>query len=140
MSPCGTGSAACPTGSLPDNVTEDGEIVRAHAGQRAQIDKDQLRAEIARLRARLTTGSLRCSLAASHLLAGMRDGPRRGKAQNRVSQRRCPPAVDRSTAVASVAIGIMGEATRGLPGRLIAPAISTATRPLLSRSHSSART
>ena len=35
---------------LPDNVTDDGEVVSAHAGQRAQIAKDQLRAEIARLR------------------------------------------------------------------------------------------
>jgi len=72
-------------GCLSDNVTEDGEIVRAHAGQRAQIDKDQLRAEIARLRAVAEPDGVAAlaRLAASYLLAGDAETARRyvGKAQ-----------------------------------------------------------
>ena len=57
---------------LPDNVTEDGEVVDAHAGQRAQIAKDQLRAEIARLREVPVPAEVAvlARLAASYLLAG----------------------------------------------------------------------
>jgi hypothetical protein len=57
---------------LPDNVTDDGEVVSAHAGQRAQIAKDQLRAEIARLRAVRDPSEVAAlaRLAASYLLAG----------------------------------------------------------------------
>ena len=94
MLPCGTGSAACPTGSLPDNVTEDGEIVRAHAGQRAQIDKDQLRAEIARLRAVNKPDGVAAlaRLAASYLLAGDAETARRyvSKAQELLSSPGAP--------------------------------------------------
>jgi hypothetical protein len=72
-------------GSLPDNVTEDGEIVRAHAGQRARIAKDQLRAEIARLRAVAEPEGVAAlaRLAASYLLAGDVETARRyaGQAQ-----------------------------------------------------------
>jgi hypothetical protein len=59
-------------GGLPDNVTEDGEIVSSFAGQRAQITKDQLRVEITRLR---TVGepaevAILARLASGYLLAG----------------------------------------------------------------------
>ncbi len=70
---------------LPDNVTEDGEVIGAHAGQRAQIAKDQLRREIARLRAVSEPAEVAvlARLAASYLLAGDAETARRyvGKAQ-----------------------------------------------------------
>ena len=57
---------------LPDNVTEDGEVVPAEAGKRASSEKAQMRAAIARLRESHPSeaGRSLARLAASYLLAG----------------------------------------------------------------------
>jgi hypothetical protein len=64
---------------LPDNVTEDGEIVRAEAGRRASEEKAQMRAEIARIRDMHPSEEARnlAKLAASYLLAGDAETARR---------------------------------------------------------------
>jgi hypothetical protein len=57
---------------LPDNVTDEGEVIDRAEGRRQQAQKDALRLEIRRLRE--TTRSSRArslaALAASYLLAG----------------------------------------------------------------------
>jgi hypothetical protein len=57
---------------LPDNVTDDGQVVSPNTGQRAQAEKDLLRAAIARLRDEHPSEEARnlARLAASYLLAG----------------------------------------------------------------------
>lgn len=58
---------------LPDNVTEDGEIVPSSSGTRLQIEKAQLRAAIARIRDNANASvetKTQARLAASYLLAG----------------------------------------------------------------------
>jgi len=79
---------------LPDNVTEDGEIVQAHVGQRAQIAKDQLRTEIERLRAIRGPAGVPsfARLAASYLLAGDAETARRyvSKAQELLASASSP--------------------------------------------------
>ncbi|MCX7706850.1 MAG: hypothetical protein N2204_02445 [Anaerolineae bacterium] len=57
---------------LPDNVTDEGEVVRGEPGRQLSADKEQLRMKIARLRgpdAPLEARAL-ARLAASYLLAG----------------------------------------------------------------------
>ncbi len=57
---------------MPDNVTDDGQIVEAHPGRRAQADKDALRGAVADLSAAGRPARVRgmARLAASYLLAG----------------------------------------------------------------------
>lgn len=57
---------------LPDNVTDDGEIVSEDPGRRMQSEKAQLRAAIARIRDEHPSEEARglARLAASYLLAG----------------------------------------------------------------------
>ena len=57
---------------LPDNVTDDGQVVSQDAGRRTQSEKALLRAAIARLRDEHPTEEARslARLAASYLLAG----------------------------------------------------------------------
>ena len=63
---------------LPDNVTDDGDVVSQDPGRRTQSEKTQLRAAIARIRDEHPSPEARnlARLAASYLLAGRRrDGP-----------------------------------------------------------------
>ncbi len=57
---------------LPDNVTDDGEVVSQDAGRRTQSEKALLRAAIARLSESHPSEEARslARLAASYLLAG----------------------------------------------------------------------
>ena len=57
---------------LPDNVTDDGDIVASDAGSRLRSEKAQLRAAIARLSAADASSEVKgmARLAASYLLAG----------------------------------------------------------------------
>jgi Tfp pilus assembly protein PilF len=57
---------------LPDNVTDEGEVISAEAGRRASEEKAQMRAAIARIRDTHPSEEARNSakLAASYLLAG----------------------------------------------------------------------
>lgn len=57
---------------LPDNVTDEGQVVARDAGRRAQSEKASLRAAIARIRAEHPAEEARnfARLAASYLLAG----------------------------------------------------------------------
>ncbi len=57
---------------MPDNVTDDGQIVEASPGRRVQADKDALRGSIADLSAAARPPRVRgmARLAASYLLAG----------------------------------------------------------------------
>lgn len=64
---------------LPDNVTDEGVVVSADERRRQQVEKDQLRAEIAFLSdARWSNETRgRARLAASYLLAGDAETARR---------------------------------------------------------------
>jgi hypothetical protein len=64
---------------MPDNVTDDGEIVSEQAGRRASEDKAQLRAAIARIRDQHPSEEARnlARLAGSYLLAGDAETARR---------------------------------------------------------------
>lgn len=64
---------------LPDNVTDEGEVIAAEAGRRASEDKAQLRAAIARIRDTHPNETARnlAKLAASYLLAGDAETARR---------------------------------------------------------------
>lgn len=64
---------------LPDNVTDDGDIVSSGAGLRAQTEKQLLRAAIERLSASALPAEVRgaARLAASYLLAGDAETARR---------------------------------------------------------------
>ncbi len=68
---------------LPDNVTDDGDIVSAGAGLRVQTEKQLLRAAIDRLSAAALPAAVRgaARLAASYLLAGDVETARRYLAQ-----------------------------------------------------------
>lgn len=57
---------------LPDNVTDEGQVVAQDAGRRTQSEKAVLRATIARMRAEHPSAEARnlARLAASYLLAG----------------------------------------------------------------------
>jgi hypothetical protein len=57
---------------LPDNVTDEGEVIEPTAGQRIQAEKDLLRCDIAGLRSREVPHDVgdMARLAASYLLAG----------------------------------------------------------------------
>ena len=57
---------------LPDNVTDEGEIVEADGGRRLRSEKAQLRATIAALSTAQASNEVRglARLAASYLLAG----------------------------------------------------------------------
>jgi hypothetical protein len=57
---------------LPDNVTDDGQVVSQDLSRRAQTEKAQLRAAIGRLRDEHLSEEVRslARLAASYLLAG----------------------------------------------------------------------
>jgi hypothetical protein len=68
---------------LPDNVSDDGEIVVADAGRRQQAEKQALRAALADLSAPVTPERARhlARLAASYLLAGDVETARRYVAQ-----------------------------------------------------------
>jgi hypothetical protein len=57
---------------LPDNVTDDGQVVSPDAGRRTQTEKTLLRAAIARIRDEHPSEEARtlARLAASYLLAG----------------------------------------------------------------------
>lgn len=68
---------------LPDNVTDEGEIVRADPGLRTQTEKQLLRAAIERLSAGELPAGVRgaARLAASYLLAGDVETARRYIAQ-----------------------------------------------------------
>lgn len=57
---------------LPDNVTDDGEVISEDAGRRTQSEKALLRAAIARLSESHASDEARnlARLAASYLLAG----------------------------------------------------------------------
>jgi hypothetical protein len=73
---------------LPDNVTDEGEIVAGHAGLRTQAEKAQLRAEIARLReAEDAEVRALARLAAGYVLAGDVETARRyvNRAQERLA-------------------------------------------------------
>ncbi len=75
---------------LPDNVTDEGEIVTADAGSRLRSDKALLRAAIARLSSTDTPNEIRglARLAASYLIAGDVETARRyvSRAQEILSQ------------------------------------------------------
>lgn len=64
---------------LPDNVTEDGDVVSAETGRRASSEKAQMRAAIARIRETHGNEQARnlAKLAASYLLAGDAETARR---------------------------------------------------------------
>jgi hypothetical protein len=64
---------------MPDNVTDDGDVVQAEWGQRSSTEKAQLRAAIAHARDTLPTeeGRNLAKLAASYLLAGDAETARR---------------------------------------------------------------
>jgi hypothetical protein len=64
---------------MPDNVTDDGEVVPASAGRRASEEKAQMRAAIARIRETHPNEEARAlaKLAASYLLAGDAETARR---------------------------------------------------------------
>lgn len=64
---------------MPDNVTDDGDVVQAEWGQRSSTEKAQLRAAIAHARDALPTeeGRNLAKLAASYLLAGDAETARR---------------------------------------------------------------
>lgn len=66
-------------GGLPDNVTDDGEIVPVEAGRRASWEKAELRAAIARIHDSHPSEEARnlAKLAASYLLAGDAETARR---------------------------------------------------------------
>jgi len=70
---------------LPDNVTDEGEIVAIDAGQRLQLEKAALRAEIDGLCAEGVPGRVKgmARLAASYLLAGDVETARRYMAKGR---------------------------------------------------------
>lgn len=57
---------------LPDNVTDEGEVIPAEAGRRASEEKAQMRATIARIRETHPSEEARslAKLAGSYLLAG----------------------------------------------------------------------
>lgn len=57
---------------LPDNVTDEGEVVRGEPGRQLSADKEQLRSLIARLRQADAPPEAQtlARLAASYLLAG----------------------------------------------------------------------
>lgn len=57
---------------MPDNVTDDGEVVAAEPGKRATSEKAQMRATITRIRQTHPSAEARnlARLAASYLLAG----------------------------------------------------------------------
>jgi hypothetical protein len=57
---------------LPDNVTDDGDVVSQDSGRRTQSEKAQLRSAIARIRDEHPSPAARnlARLAASYLLAG----------------------------------------------------------------------
>jgi hypothetical protein len=57
---------------MPDNVTDDGQIVEVDAGRRTQAEKESLRGAIANLSAEGRSSRVRgmARLAASYLLAG----------------------------------------------------------------------
>ncbi len=57
---------------MPDNVTDDGEVISSSAGRRASEEKAQMRAAIARIRETHPDEEARnlAKLAASYLLAG----------------------------------------------------------------------
>ena len=64
---------------MPDNVTDEGEVVSAEAGRRASTEKAQMRAAIARIRETHPDEEARnlAKLAASYLLAGDAETARR---------------------------------------------------------------
>ncbi|GEM_PF-881525 len=64
---------------LPDNVADDGTVVKADAGLRARAEKELLRGEIGRLSASGLPEAVRsrARLAASYLLAGDAETARR---------------------------------------------------------------
>ncbi len=68
---------------MPDNVTDDGDVVTAKPGLRMQAEKQLLRAAIARLSAAALPAEVRgaARLAASYLLAGDVETARRYVAQ-----------------------------------------------------------
>jgi hypothetical protein len=57
---------------MPDNVTDEGEVISREAGRRASEEKAQMRAAIARIRETHPNAEARnlAKLAASYLLAG----------------------------------------------------------------------
>jgi hypothetical protein len=75
---------------LPDNVTDEGEIVVADAGSRLRSEKALLRAAIARLSTTDSPSEIRslARLAASYLLAGDVETARRyiSRAQEMLSE------------------------------------------------------
>jgi hypothetical protein len=75
---------------LPDNVTDDGEIVEADAGRRLSVEKALLRASIAELGATGMPDETRSlsRLAASYLLAGDAETARRyvGRARESIEE------------------------------------------------------
>jgi len=75
---------------LPDNVTDDGEIVEGDASARLRSEKAVLRAAIARLSTAQTQAEIKglARLAASYLIAGDVETARRyvGRAQDRLAQ------------------------------------------------------
>jgi hypothetical protein len=72
---------------LPDNVTDDGEIVSGGEARRQQAEKDQLRREIAALSDPATPDRARslARLAGSYLLAGDAETARRYVERARVA-------------------------------------------------------
>lgn len=64
---------------MPDNVTDDGQVVGSEPGRRASEEKAQMRATIARIRETHPSEEARnlAKLAASYLLAGDAETARR---------------------------------------------------------------
>jgi hypothetical protein len=77
---------------LPDNVTDDGEIVEVDAGRRLSAEKALLRASIAELSATGMPDETRnlARLAASYILAGDAETARRYVSRARESLARIP--------------------------------------------------